>query len=927
MCFSLHCSISAAMINSYIQNSSAMSTEDGSSSTVYGGPQPSRAAPHIFDRRHRAPADSTCQPSHDYYAAEGGVGPSSARASAAQVNSGASPTSFGQRDSIESNAAGRHSGSPRPYGSGFQRGNMHAHAGGSKVAVGEREEEAHYSSAPYMRALRPSGIPAPQTSEQKALNEQIQPLLEAVLPVSTRTPAQEAQLRPLGVYVRTGRGGPNGVTRLVLVRLTDPADPFFLYELELLEDDYGAFKQRLELLVDFQGFPHYLVNLLQDIADGTSPYELSFALHAAAASGCTPAAVAGDASRGTLRVLETTAFKTVEHISLLLLRQGDAGLKKHLAERFQFYEHSFRSAEAARAALAAELQTQTEQWHAEGEALRDALRTREEEMRFMATNAEKEQLAALSRLRDQHAKETSTLRESYEKKLETHTRALEEKGQQLRDMTAEKDAAAAQLRTRVEDLEATNATLQSQLRRAQDTASIQAKELETLREMNDELANFKAEATKAMSENELNYVTLTERLRGTSTALQSRDEKVAALQEHYEKQDAYIRILAEQNKQQADRVQETEKSLEKAHHIISHQLQAIKNTKERYSIATDQLRSQEALLQEREGAMRRQRDELTSANERVQELLRKNNDLRDQLEKTNNAREQLVQEVKQTQQALLRLQQSTSINGRHWGVLGRTAGAAPSVAVGGSGGGYRAGISTLGLSSGVTASAMEDRYGTTASVPVELMREFHANANVVSAQGSYCGVSGGGGSVGASGSTYRPAGSGGGESGAPVSATRGAATGPTLFHTQATAATMRSSSSPSPVYSSQERAGSSETAGLTEPHGRTSTSSLAKTEPSLPSSSIKNNDNKNDTSHSNSITALRRPQPLVRSVSLEKPTAGFHASPSNSATPLVHHSHSIRSAYNELAVKSFFSGNSGAQSVETEGAAQQSAYF
>ncbi|KPA86520.1 hypothetical protein ABB37_00666 [Leptomonas pyrrhocoris] len=889
------------MINSYIQNSSTMSTEDGSSSTVYGGPQPPRASSHHVDG-HNAPS-YTRQPLYDYFTNKDEVVVPKGKTNA--------PANYaGQSDDMNTNAPPRRSISPRLKGPGVYHNvtSSNRNIYGANTTV---EEDARYSPAPSMRELRADRPASPhQQLQPKTITEQERAMLEVVLPVSTKLPSQEAQLRPLGLYVRAGRGGPNGVTRLVLVRLTDPADPFFLYELELLEDDYGAFKQRLELLVDFQGFPRYLVNMLRDVADGSSPYELSFVLHAAAAT-------MADVSRGTLRVLETTEFKTVEHISLQLLRQGDAGLKRYLAERFQFYEHAFRHAEASGAALTADLQARVDRLGSDNDALRETLHQRDDAMRFMATEAEKNQLSALNRLREQHAKDTAALRESYEKKLETHTRALEEKALQLRDTTAESDAALAKLRARVAELEGCKASLQSQLRSAQDAANIQDKELVTLREMNDELANFKAEATKAMSENELNYVTLTERLRGTTTTLQSREEKVAALQEHYEKQDDYIRILADQNKQQAERVRETEKSLEKAHHIIANQLQTIKNAKDRYHIAADQLRSHETLLLEREGSLRRHQDEAATANERIQELLRKNNELRDQLEKTNSAREQLVREVKQTQQALLRLQQSTSINGRHWGVLSGA-------------GGYRSGSLSsysAGASAATAAAAADERCGTTASVPADLMREFGTNSNVLSPAG-YRNVASSGGAP-----TYRPPVSAaprfpatsspvpGAGSAYPNSVAQG---GPSLFHAHPT------SSSPSPARSSQERGGSSETAGLTEPHGRTSTSSLAKTEPS-PASSSHNNDPSSSAAAA-AGPSTRRTQPIVGSVSLDK--AGVVAagalppSQSTTASSGIHSKDNniIRSSYNDLAVKSFFNSDV-VQGAVTAGTGLESAYF
>ncbi|CAM43643.2 LOW QUALITY PROTEIN: conserved hypothetical protein [Leishmania braziliensis MHOM/BR/75/M2904] len=810
------------MIHSYHQSSSVMSTEDGSSSTVFGNPRIEQRRRHV-QQQHLPRLPCSCEPFSETL-----------------------QSSFKARQDPIAEYE------PRRNGEGSNPMLLRNEGGRSNMPHVEGMEGGAISP-PSMRTAR-TDLPA--LASPKTSAEESRALLETVVAVSTKMPPHEPQVRPLGVYVRTSRGGPNGVTRVVLVRLTDPSDPFFLFELELLEDDYSAFKQRLELLVDFHGFPRYLVGMLRDIADGASAYELSFVLNNAAV---------GDSNRGTLRVLETTDFKTVEHISLVLLRQGDAGLKRYLAERFQHYEQSFRASEASRIAITAELKERIDDLQVANDALRARLRKTEEEMRFMTTDAEKEQLVALNRLRDHHTKEMNGTRESFDKKIEQLSHALEEKTRQLRDTTNEKDADGRGTRSHLRP--GGHGDLAS-VTPAQCTGHGGGADQGACGFAGDkELANFKAEATKAMSENELNYVTLAERLRGTSTALQSREEKLAALQAHYEKQDEYIRILAEQNKQQADHVREAEKNLDKAHHIIANQLQAIKNAKDRYHIAMDQLRSQETLLQEREGAARRQQEELMAATERVQELLRKNSDLREQLETINNAREQLVQEVKLSQQALLRLQQTTSINGRHWGVLSSAYQSREGAATG---------VSTLDATAGA---------GST-----DFMREFGANAHVLNLPGyrslnlpfrssvyrSTC--LGKTGLVAASGA-LSPSSTGAVADGVTVTER------PSLFATKA--------ASPSPVHSSQERAGSAETAGLTEPHGRGSMSSLSKTE---------------RTSGTAAASASQLP---VKSASLNKQS-----------------SHMGRSSFNGLAVKSFLGGEDASQrAAVTAGPALESAYF
>lgn len=478
-------------------------------------------------------------------------------------------------------------------------------------------------------------------------------LLEVTLPVLTRVGEEGEGLRTLGIAVRTGKGGANGVSRVVLVRLTDPNDPFFLFEMELLEDDYGAFKQRLELRVDFNGFPRFLVGMIRAVAEGASNFELALLI-----SG-------GGGARGTLRLVEATEFKTVEHLSLALVRQGDVGQKRYLAERARLFEDAYRRRAAEADEQLAQAQQRAAELERRAEELTEANRAAREELRVQAADAEKARLAAVAAEREARAAEVAALRGQQEQRSleqDQRTAALQ---RQLLDEMGDKASQVAALKERVAALDSALTAARSGLRSAEDTAAAQAQELQGLRATNADLAAFKLEVTRTMSENELSYVTVSERLRALTREADAKDAELRSLREQCERQDQYVSILSRQNEQATGRAETAEKSLDKAHHIIAHQLQTIKAAKERCQVATQQLRSQEALVAEREGALHRVRDDLAAASERVQGLLRRNSELKEQLELTDDAREKLAQELKQTQAALLQLQRG--VTGRRWG--------------------------------------------------------------------------------------------------------------------------------------------------------------------------------------------------------------------------------------------------------------------
>nr|CCC93012.1 unnamed protein product [Trypanosoma congolense IL3000] len=81
-----------------------------------------------------------------------------------------------------------------------------------------------------------------------------------------------------------------------------------------------------------------------------------------------------------------------------------------------------------------------------------------------------------------------------------------------------------------------------------------------------------------------------------------------------------------------------------------------------------QLANQEKLIQEKNNTITNLRNEVASSTEKLKSTQNKVDELRSQLEKTDDTREKLSKELKQTQDALIHLQRSTSVSGRHWSI-------------------------------------------------------------------------------------------------------------------------------------------------------------------------------------------------------------------------------------------------------------------
>uniref|UniRef100_A0A8C8RUK4 Spindle assembly abnormal protein 6 homolog n=1 Tax=Pelusios castaneus TaxID=367368 RepID=A0A8C8RUK4_9SAUR len=109
------------------------------------------------------------------------------------------------------------------------------------------------------------------------------------------------------------------------VRITDDADPLFLYSLAIGEEDFQSLKNQQGLLVDFSAFPQKFINLLEQciLEQGKQvPRFLIQLVTSSPALDCMPAC---------LNVVETNPFKHLTHLSLKLLAGSDSDIKKYLA--------------------------------------------------------------------------------------------------------------------------------------------------------------------------------------------------------------------------------------------------------------------------------------------------------------------------------------------------------------------------------------------------------------------------------------------------------------------------------------------------------------------------------------------------------------------------------------------------------------------
>ncbi|KAM3876236.1 spindle assembly abnormal protein 6 homolog [Diretmus argenteus] len=112
--------------------------------------------------------------------------------------------------------------------------------------------------------------------------------------------------------------------RDLLVRLTDDVDPYFLFNLSISEEDFQSLKVQQGLLIDFASFPQKFIDLLNLCISEQESENPRFLLQLS----CQSPALDGSAN---FSVVETNAFKHLNHLSLRLLQGSDKQIKDYLA--------------------------------------------------------------------------------------------------------------------------------------------------------------------------------------------------------------------------------------------------------------------------------------------------------------------------------------------------------------------------------------------------------------------------------------------------------------------------------------------------------------------------------------------------------------------------------------------------------------------
>uniref|UniRef100_A0A4W2D515 Spindle assembly abnormal protein 6 homolog n=1 Tax=Bos indicus x Bos taurus TaxID=30522 RepID=A0A4W2D515_BOBOX len=438
----------------------------------------------------------------------------------------------------------------------------------------------------------------------------------------------------------------------LVIRLTDDADPFFLYNLVISEEDFQSLKFQQGLLVDFLAFPQKFIDLLQQCTQEYAKEIPRFLLQLVSTEAIL------DNSPALLNVVETNPFKHLTHLSLKLLPGNDVEIKKFLAD-------CLKCSKEEKLSLTQSLDDVTRQLNFTQKTL-------------------SEKIQELDKLRNEWASHTATLSNKHsqeltnekEKALQAQVQYQQQHEQQKKDLEILHQRNMQQLQNRLSELETANKDLTERKYKGDSTIrELKAK----LSGVEEELQRAKQEVLSLRRENstldaechekEKHINQLQTKVAVLEQEIKDKDQLVLRTKEAFDtiqEQKVTLEENGEKNQVQLGKLEATIKSLSaellKANEIIKKLQGDLKTLMGKLKLKNTVTIQQEKLLAEKEEKLQKEQKELQDVGQSLRIKEQEVCKLQEQLEATVQKLEESKQLLKNNEKLITWLNKELNEN-------------------------------------------------------------------------------------------------------------------------------------------------------------------------------------------------------------------------------------------------------------------------
>ena len=429
-----------------------------------------------------------------------------------------------------------------------------------------------------------------------------QPLFDRQVPITFRADDRDERTASLTVRVLTGsRVALGQKERLLHFEITDDVDPFFLYTLDVSEDEFHRLKHDQSLLVEFAEFPTHFIALLDACNETSATFSavLDTSSSADNTSSSSSSSSSSSPTSSVFSIVESNQFKVLKHLALRFRAATDATMKKYLAERLQQFQES------------------NEEFAQQVSSLSESLSTSETERQLNKVSLDtfvSRQETTMESLTVQFASEKTTLTSDF------HTQVANLQRDQsvaLRESQEQHEAITSDLRARCEKLESERADLmENRAMIAAEKMQVEAahkgsgdlivtlrQELSELRQENQSLDEKNFKNVKSLTEKTSQVTSYCQEIADKTSVLNQMEMRLEESGEQRAQLEDALSLLRDNQERLHQKFQDSVNEINKGNDIIQKLQQENKQLRSKLKMKSKVLRRQEDLVSEKESAI------------------------------------------------------------------------------------------------------------------------------------------------------------------------------------------------------------------------------------------------------------------------------------------------------------------------------------
>eukprot|EP01112_Ceratiomyxa_fruticulosa_P022774 TRINITY_DN8457_c0_g3_i1.p1 TRINITY_DN8457_c0_g3~~TRINITY_DN8457_c0_g3_i1.p1 ORF type:complete len:645 (+),score=152.97 TRINITY_DN8457_c0_g3_i1:148-2082(+) len=434
------------------------------------------------------------------------------------------------------------------------------------------------------------------------------------------------------------------------VQLTDESDPFFLFTLDLSEEDFQVLKNEQQLKPDFAAFPSSLIEKFESVSACSNDPSPRYICELYPKP---------NTAISVLNIIETGNFRNIVILSLNLRSGTDKTIKEYLAKKLQTYRNEYIKTEN-------ELR-ETKNYYS-GRVSSDEKKLFEltaalEESKANSARIGSEMKAEFSKqismerekhfgLHQEHVQKTETEKRSSLEKYETKISRMTEQLQQREDEKRELLDQKYRLDADVKDLS-------SQLYTCKLEVTQVRQEIAGIRLENRSLDTQKHEQEKLIAQCNVRISALEQQVADKDELLSKMTALVDGTTAHKLGSEETILLLKNNCKELEERIKATKQEIKKGNTIISTLQQEVRSMKNKCKLKSEVIHRQQALVQEKENLVEKHSAEITRLRQQLDEQHKDVENLRGNAQKLRTQLEESKEVIEKNEQVIDYLQKKS----------------------------------------------------------------------------------------------------------------------------------------------------------------------------------------------------------------------------------------------------------------------------